>query len=85
MLAPAHFADVDQALNAGLHFNESAIVSHNDNFTLDMIADFEVGVKVVPRMGSKLLDAESDTLLLVVEVEDNDLDILVEFHHFVGI
>ena len=33
-------------------------------------------------MRSQLLQAESDTLLLIIEVEDNDVELLVEFNHF---
>ena len=36
-------------------------------------------------MRSQLLQSESDTLLLVVEVEDNHVDLLVELHHLVWI
>jgi len=33
-------------------------------------------------MRSELLQAESDTLLLIIEVKDNDVEFLVEFNHF---
>ena len=36
-------------------------------------------------MRSELLQAQSDALLLVVEVEDNDIDLLIQFHNFLGI
>ena len=36
-------------------------------------------------MRSELLQAESDTLLLVVEVEDNNVDLLVELYNLLRI
>ena len=50
-----------------------------------MVAHFECLVQIVPGMGYKLLDTESDALLLVVEVEDNDLDVLIKLNNLVGI
>ena len=36
-------------------------------------------------MGLELLETEGDALLLVVEVEDNDIELLVEFDNFAGL
>lgn len=85
VLAPAHLADVDEALYAGCHFYECAVVGHDYHLALDVVAGLEVGVKAVPGMRGELLEAEGDALLLVVEVEDDDVDVLVELHDFAGV
>ena len=36
-------------------------------------------------MRSELLQTESDTLLLIVEIKDNNVELLVEFNHFLRI
>ena len=84
MLRPRHFADVDKTFYARSDFEECAVIGHNDHFALDFVADFEVGVEGVPGMGLELLETESDTFLLVVEVEDNDVEFLVELDNFAG-
>ena len=75
---------MDETFYAGSDFNECAIVSHNDNFTLNLVTNLEVSVEGIPGMGLELLETESDTLLFVVEVEDNDVELLVELNHFFG-
>ncbi len=85
VLAPAHLAYVDKTLYAGLYLYERTVVCHNDNFAVNMVADLEVGIKIIPGMGHELLETEGDTLLLVVEVDDNDLDVLVELDNLAGI
>src|SRR3712207_9148938 len=37
------------------------------------------------RMRSKLFQTQSDTLLLVIEVEDNDVELLIQFDYFLRI
>ena len=38
MLAPAHFAHVNQTFYAGSNLHECAIVGHNHNFAFDFVA-----------------------------------------------
>ncbi len=85
MLAPRHFAYVDEAFYAGCDFNECTIVSHDNYAALDFVANLEVCVEGVPGMGLELLETEGDTLLLIVEVENNDIELLVELNHFFGV
>ena len=85
VLAPAHFRNVDETFNTGSDFNECTIVGDDNNLTLNMVAFFQVSVEGIPWMRSELLQTKSDTLLVVVEVEDNDIDLLVEGNHFVWI
>ena len=85
VLRPAHFADVDQALDAGSNLHECAVIGHDDNFSLDLVADFEFGCQGIPGMGHELLETQGDALLLVVEVENNDVELLVKLHNFLGV
>ena len=50
-----------------------------------MVAYLEVRIESVPWVWSELLQAESDALLLFVEVENNDVDFLVELNNFVWV
>ncbi len=82
MLAPAHFAYVDQALYAGSDLYKRAIVGHYYYFAFHMVANFQVGAQRVPWMGHQLLQTKGNALLLVVEVEDNHIEFLVQLYHF---
>ena len=85
VLAPRHFRYVDQTFYTRSDFDECTVVGHNDHFALHVVAHLEVRVEGIPRMRSELLQTQSDTLLLVVEVEDNDVQLLVELYYFVRI
>ena len=67
-----------ETLDTGLNLDECAVVGQENDLTLDLVTDLEVRIEVLPRMWIELLETESDALLLLVEVEDNDLDLLVE-------
>ena len=83
--APAHLGNVDKTLNAGHNLYECTVVGDENDFTLDFVANLEVGIKSLPRMCGKLLETEGDSLLLLVEVEDDDLDLLIESNNLFGI
>ena len=61
-----------------LNLNECAVVSDKDDLTLNLVTNLEIRVEVIPWMWGKLLETESDTLLLLIEVKNNDLDLLVK-------
>jgi len=77
VLAPRHFADVNQTFYTRSNFYECAIVGHHYNLALYMVAHLEVRVESIPRMWGQLLQTKCDALLLVVEVEDDNVDLLV--------
>ncbi len=85
MLAPRHFAYVDKTFYAGSNLEECTVVSHNDNFAFNLVANLKVCVKCIPWMGMELFEAEGDTFFVVVEVEDNDVELLVESHNLAGV
>ena len=75
---PAHLRDMDKTLDTGLDLNEGAVVSDQDNLTLDSVTDLDILVEIVPRMRSELLVTEGDPLLAGIELLDDDLDLLVQ-------
>ena len=79
VLAPAHLADVDEAFDAGNDLDECAVVGNDDDLTGDVVAFLDVSIKSIPGVRSELLDTESDTMLGLIEVEDDDVDLLIEF------
>ena len=85
VLAPRHFRYVDQTFYTRSDFDECTVVGHNDNFALHVVAHLEVRIESIPRMRSQLLQTQCDTFLFVVEVEDNYVQLLVEFYNFVRI
>lgn len=76
--APAHLRDVDKTFNTRNDLYECTVVSDKNDFALNLVTDFEVWIEGSPRMWSKLLKTESDSLLGLIEVEDDDVDLLVE-------
>ncbi len=83
VLAPRHLRNVDQTLHTWSNLDECTVVSHNNYLALHVVTHLEVGVECIPWMRSELLQTESDTLLLLVEVEDNNVDLLVERNNLV--
>ena len=76
---------MDKTFYARCYFYECTVVSDNDNLTLDAVTNLDVWIECIPWMWGELLETKSDTLLLVIEVENNDLDLLVKFYHLVWI
>ena len=72
---------MDKSLNAWLNLNECAVVSDENNFTLNLVTNLDVRIEAVPRMWSKLLETESDSLLLLIEIENNNLNLLIELNN----
>ena len=76
---------MDQPLDARSDLQECAIVGHHHYLALHMVAHLEVRVEGIPRVRRKLLQAEGNALLLVVEVEDHDIELLIDVHHLVRV
>ena len=85
VLAPRHLRNVDKTLYTRSNLYECTVVGHNDNLTLHVVAHLQVSVESIPWVRSELLQTESDALLLLIEVEDNDIDLLVESNNLVRI
>ena len=70
---------MDKSLYARLDLYECAVVSDENYLTLNLVTDLDIRIEAIPRMSGKLLQTESDSLLLLVEVENYDLDLLIKF------
>ena len=78
LLRPAHFGDVDEALDARLEFDEGAVVGDVGDAAAEPGARGVFQLHAVPRVGLELLHAERDALGLDVEADDLDLDGLAD-------
>ena len=76
---------MDKTLNTWLNLYECAVVSDENYLTLNLVTYLEVCIECLPRVLAKLLETESDTLLRLIEVEDNDVDLLVESNNFLWV
>ena len=85
VLAPRHLRNVDETLNARCNLYECTVVSDDNNLTLDAVTNLEVRVKCIPWVWCELLQTEGDSLLLIIEVEDNHVNLLVKLYNLVWI
>src|SRR3954471_18673921 len=69
-LRPGHLADVDQAFDALLEFDERTVVGGGDDATFNVSADGITIDSVEPRVRRELLEAERDALLFIVVLEN---------------
>src|SRR5688572_5813346 len=80
VLCPAHLADVDQTFDALLELEECAVIGKRYDLALDALADCELLFDLRPRMWLELLHAERNTLLVLIEIENDDGDCLIELN-----
>ena len=80
-LSPAHFGDVDQALDAGFDLDERAVRHDVDDLAVDLAALRILRDHVIPRIAGLLLEAEGDALLLLVDADDDDFEFLTDRKH----
>ena len=85
VLAPRHLRYVDKTLYTRSNLYECTVISHNDYLTLNVVTNLQVSIQSIPWVWSQLLQTKSDTLLLLIEVEDNNVDLLVECYNLVWI
>ena len=50
-----------------------------------MVANFQIRVKGIPWMGSKLLQSESNALLVVIKVKDYNIDFLIQRYNLMRV
>ena len=85
VLCPAHLRHVNQSLYARCDLNECTIIGDHHHFALDDVTHLKGFAQCIPWVRGELLQAEGDTFLLVVEVEDHHVDLVVQLHHFLGV
>src|SRR5205823_454491 len=81
----AHLANVHQALDARLEFDEGAVAHDVDDLARVPAADRVLRRHILPRAGRLVLETEGDLLLLLVHRQDVHLKLLVDVYHLVGI
>ncbi len=70
LLGPAHFRDVDQALDARLQLYEGAVVGDVGDAALELGVDRVLGLDALPRIVQELLHAQRDAVRLGVDLDD---------------
>ena len=75
-LGPGQLGDVHQPLDTRLQFHKRAVRHEIDHLAGNLLADGKFLVDVLPRVFLLLLQAEADTLALLVDVEHHDLQLL---------
>ena len=76
---------MDKTFYTGSYFDKCSVVSHNNYLAMNLVTYLEVFIQSIPWVRSELLETELDTFLLVIEVDDNNLDLLVEFNDIVWV
>ena len=76
---------MDKTLNTWLDLYECAIVSDENNLTLNLVTNLEVCIECITRVLAELLETKSDSLLRLIEVEDNDVDLLIKSNNFLWV
>ena len=69
---------MDQAFDALLQFNESAVVGHADDAAMDARADRVALGGVQPGVGRQLLEAQGNPLLVAIELQNLYLDLVAD-------
>src|SRR6202158_2176905 len=82
LLGPRHLRDVDQAFDAGLQFDERAVVGNVGDAAGEARVERILRLDALPRIVQQLLHAERDAVGLVVDLDDLDLDGLADGQHF---
>ncbi len=81
LFAPGHFRDVDEALDAGLDFDEGAEVGEARDGAGDALANLIFALRGLPGFRLKLLEAKRKLLRFRIDLEDAHLDLLADGEH----
>src|SRR6202012_562530 len=81
LLGPRHFRDVDQAFDAGLEFDERAVVGDVGDAAMEAGVQRIFRLDALPRIIQELLHAKRDAVRLVVDLDDLDLHGLADGQH----
>src|ERR1700678_129558 len=75
---PSHFAYVDEALNTLFEFDECSVIGDADYASMDMRADGVAMLRIEPRIGRELFEAERDALLVFAILQHLDLNLIAD-------
>src|SRR6516162_7590130 len=81
-LAPGHFRNVNQAFDARLQFDESAVVGQVDNLSRDSGADRIHLPDERPWIGHQLFIAKRHSFFFPIVLQDLDRDFVTDIEHF---
>src|SRR6187397_2573998 len=81
LFGPRHFRDVDQAFDARLQLDESAVVGDVGDAAGEARIERILRLDALPRIVQQLLHAERNAVGLVVDLDDLDLDGLADGEH----
>src|SRR5437763_11135111 len=83
-LRPGHLADMNQALDALLQFNERAVVGHANDASANVSADRIAMLGIEPRIGRELLESQGNALLVLVVLQNFHLDLIADVDEILG-
>src|ERR1700685_819061 len=75
---PRHLADVYQPFNALLQFDKCAVIGDADDPSTNVRADRIAVLRIQPRVGRELLEAERHALLVLVELQHLYLNLIAD-------
>ena len=81
LLGPAHIGHVKEAVNALFDLDESPIIGEVAYGPLDLRIRRVLFGHMRPGVFLRLLDAERNLLLVLVDVEDDDLNLVTDRKH----
>src|SRR5690606_14574721 len=85
LVGPVHFGNVYQTFDTVFHFNESTVVGQVGNLA-EQTGTLRVATRQTdPRIFAELLDAQGDTALFLVELEDLGFDVLTHLQYLGGV
>src|ERR1700723_1172053 len=82
---PCHLADMHQSLDALLQFDKSSVIGHADHASANVSAYGIAMLRIEPRVGRQLLEAQRYALLLLVELQHLDLDLIAHIDQIAGV
>ena len=81
LLRPAHFGDVNEALDARLQLHEGAVVGDVGDAAVEFGAERIFRLDALPRILKQLLHAKRDAVRVVIDLDDLDLHGLADRQH----
>ena len=77
-----NLGNVNETFDAFLELHERAVRNEVRDLAFDLLAGRESLFDLVPRILLRLLQAERDALLLLVDVENDDFELLTDLEQF---
>src|SRR5436190_20484275 len=81
-IRPRNFAYVNKTFHTWKYFEEGAIIFYIYNSSFYNLTFFDVLRKNVPWMRRQLLQAQTDTFFLIIEIQYHNIDLLIKLQHF---